>query len=99
MDVTCRPTTAADIDSVADLHVRGWQATYRGIVPPDFLAGMDPAGQARRRGLAPVLLWVSAATERARRFYATAGFAPDGVTPDYEIAGATLPEVRYRFDG
>lgn len=170
MDVICRPMAAADIDAVADLHVRAWQATYRGIVPQDFLDGMDPSvraqrrredprgqagelvaeaggevvgwamvgpyrdeddpepspgcgeiltmyarpdflgrgvgrammayglGELRRQGLVPVLLWVSATNERARRFYAKAGFAPDGATQDFEIAGATLPEVRYRRD-
>lgn len=171
MDATCRPMTADDIDAVADLHVRSWQAAYRGIMPPEFLDAMDPAVQVGRRratfragggelvavagdrvvgwaavgpyrdddvpapeagcgeilalyappeqwgrgvgrtlmagaldtlagqGLSPVLLWVAAANERARRFYARAGFRPDGATQDYEVAGATLPEVRYRQDG
>ena len=56
-------------------------------------------GELRRRGLLPALLWVFAANDRARRFYERAGFAPDGGTHDYEIGGATLPEVRYRHDG
>jgi GNAT superfamily N-acetyltransferase len=171
MDVTCRPMTAADIDAVAELHVRAWQATYRGIMPPDFLDRMDPAvqaqrrradprgqagevvaeaggqvvgwtlvgpyrdeddpspspgageilaiyarpdhvgrgvgramlayglGELRRQGLVPVLLWVAAANDRARRFYEKAGFHADGATQDFEVGGATLPEVRYRLDG
>lgn len=56
-------------------------------------------GELRRRGLLPVLLWVFAANDRARRFYGRAGFVPDGGAHDYEIGGATLPEVRYRYDG
>jgi GNAT superfamily N-acetyltransferase len=52
-----------------------------------------------RAGLRPVLLWVLAGNDRARRFYEKAGFHVDGATHDYEIAGATLPEVRYRYDG
>jgi GNAT superfamily N-acetyltransferase len=52
-----------------------------------------------RAGLRPVLLWVFTANDRARRFYEKAGFRPDGGTHDYEIAGVTLPEVRYRWDG
>lgn len=56
-------------------------------------------GELRRQGLVPVLLWVLAANERARRFYERAGFRADGGTHDYEVGGATLPEVRYRHDG
>jgi GNAT superfamily N-acetyltransferase len=56
-------------------------------------------GELRRRGLAPVLLWVLAANRPARRFYERAGFRPDGATHDFEVGGATLPEVRYRHDG
>lgn len=168
MDVTCRTMTAADVDAVAELHVRAWQSAYRGLMPADFLDGMSPAEQARRRrergveagelvaeaggrvvgwaavgpyrhddapapdcgelhaiylrpeligrgvgrelmayaqgelrrrGLLPALLWVVAANERARRFYDRAGWYADGATHDYEIAGATLPEARYRWDG
>jgi GNAT superfamily N-acetyltransferase len=52
-----------------------------------------------RAGLAPVLLWVLADNDRARRFYEKAGFRLDGATHGYEIAGVTLPEARYRYDG
>jgi GNAT superfamily N-acetyltransferase len=171
MDVICRPMAAGDFDAVCELHVRAWQSAYRGIVPQDFLDGMDPAVRARRTrdeslsgqyvaeaggevvgwlligpyrfaddgpdapgpgcgevlalyarpdavgtgvgralmtyglaeldraGLRPVLLWVFTDNARARRFYEKAGFRLDGATHDYEIAGATLPEVRYRYDG
>ena len=53
----------------------------------------------RRRGLRPVLLWVIEGNERARRFYARAGFVPDGPVVGYDVGGVTLPEVRYRRDG
>jgi ribosomal protein S18 acetylase RimI-like enzyme len=177
MDVTCRPVTADDFDAVCELHVRAWQAAYRGIVPQAYLDAMDPAVRARRTrdqnldgqyvavrpaggevvgevvgwmsigpyrfaddgpdapgpgfgeiaaiyarpdavgtgvgralmtygleeldraGLRPVLLWVFTDNARARRFYERAGFRLDGATHDYEIGGATLPEVRYRWDG
>jgi GNAT superfamily N-acetyltransferase len=56
-------------------------------------------GELRRLGLHPVLLWVLVANDRARRFYEKAGFSCDGTIVDFEIAGATLPEVRYRYDG
>ncbi|HEV7653617.1 MAG TPA: GNAT family N-acetyltransferase [Mycobacteriales bacterium] len=56
-------------------------------------------GELRRHGLAPVLLWVLTGNDHARRFYEKAGFAADGATHDYEVGGATLPELRYRYDG
>jgi GNAT superfamily N-acetyltransferase len=56
-------------------------------------------GELRRLGLSPVLLWVLVANERARRFYERAGFHADGTIVDFEVGGATLPEMRYRYDG
>jgi GNAT superfamily N-acetyltransferase len=56
-------------------------------------------GELRRLGLHPVLLWVLAANERARRFYEKVGFSSDGLVVGFEVGGATLPEVRYRYDG
>lgn len=40
-----RVRTAAPEDAAAlgRLHVRAWQATYRGVMPQDFLDGLDPA--------------------------------------------------------
>ncbi|GAA3756128.1 GNAT family N-acetyltransferase [Streptomyces tremellae] len=40
-------------------------------------------------------LWVVAGNARARRFYARAGFAPDGAEEPYEVAGAEVPEERW----
>jgi GNAT superfamily N-acetyltransferase len=56
-------------------------------------------GELRRLGLSPVLLWVPVANERARRFYERAGFRADGLVVGFEVGGATLPEMRYRYDG
>ena len=56
-------------------------------------------GELRRLGLRPVLLWVLVANERARRFYERAGFHADGPVVGFEVGGATLPEMRYRYDG
>jgi GNAT superfamily N-acetyltransferase len=51
------------------------------------------------RGRDPVRLWVLAANVRARRFYEAGGFAADGATGTFEIAGAKLPELRYSLAG
>jgi ribosomal protein S18 acetylase RimI-like enzyme len=48
-------------------------------------------------GLSPALLWVLRDNARARRFYERYGFRLDGASHTYEVGGAVLPEVRYRF--
>lgn len=40
-------------------------------------------------------LWVLEHNTRARRFYERAGFAADGAMEPFEVAGVTVPEVRY----
>ncbi len=43
-----RPAVPGDATAVAELHVRSWQEGYRGLLPADFLAGLDPAQRAAR---------------------------------------------------
>lgn len=47
--VHLRPEWVADVEAVARVHVRAWQAGYAGIVPDAVLAGLDPAEWARVR--------------------------------------------------
>jgi GNAT superfamily N-acetyltransferase len=47
-------------------------------------------------GYQQVTLWVLDTNDRARRFYAAAGFAPDGAIQVDEGMGLPLREVRYR---
>lgn len=49
---------------------------------------------ARRWDLAA--LWVLEANDRARRFYAAAGWEPDGARKHESRFGVSAPEVRYR---
>ncbi|EFL35951.1 acetyltransferase [Streptomyces viridochromogenes DSM 40736] len=42
-----------------------------------------------------MLLWVLKENGRARRFYERAGFHADGAEEPFEVAGVTVPEVRY----
>ena len=44
-----RPLTDADIDAVAAMHVRTWQAGYAGIMPAEVLDTLDPAAFAETR--------------------------------------------------
>jgi GNAT superfamily N-acetyltransferase len=52
--ISVRPATLADADGVGLVHVRSWQAAYRGKMPQDHLDGLDPARRAAgwRRELA-----------------------------------------------
>jgi GNAT superfamily N-acetyltransferase len=36
-----RPAADADARPIAELHVRGWQWAYRGILPDSYLAGLS----------------------------------------------------------
>lgn len=37
-----RPATAADALAIATVHVRSWQAAYRGLLPQSYLDALDP---------------------------------------------------------
>ena len=43
-----RPATPADVQRVAEVHVRSWQIGYRGLVPADYLAALRPEDRAKR---------------------------------------------------
>lgn len=43
-----RPATPDDASPLAAVHVRSWQATYRGLVPQDYLDRLDPADRVTR---------------------------------------------------
>jgi ribosomal protein S18 acetylase RimI-like enzyme len=53
MDVTIRPMAVADVARVGEVHVRAWQAAYRGAMPDAFLDGLRPEDRADmwRRGI------------------------------------------------
>lgn len=74
-------------------------------LPEHWSAGVGRALMARalrdldRRAFAPVFLWVLRDNDRARHFYQRVGFAADGGTHDFDVAGVSLPELRYRHPG
>jgi GNAT superfamily N-acetyltransferase len=39
---TIAPITRADADEVGRVHVRVWQEAYAGLMPADYLDGLDP---------------------------------------------------------
>jgi GNAT superfamily N-acetyltransferase len=40
--VEVRPATSADALAIATVHVRSWQAAYRGLLPQSYLDALDP---------------------------------------------------------
>lgn len=40
--MTIREARPDDAPSIAEVHVRSWQAAYRGIIPDELLDGLDP---------------------------------------------------------
>jgi GNAT superfamily N-acetyltransferase len=43
-----RVATVRDAARIAEVHVRSWQAAYRGHMPPEYLDGLDPADRLPR---------------------------------------------------
>lgn len=46
--VLLRRATPADVDAVAQVHVRSWQRAYRGLLPDEYLDALQPAERAAR---------------------------------------------------
>jgi RimJ/RimL family protein N-acetyltransferase len=79
-----RPADAADL---ADVHVRSWQAAYRGIVPDAILDGLSVERRAAwwRETLATdrtLRVWVVEHDGRVAGFAATAPRRDDDLPPD-----------------
>jgi ribosomal protein S18 acetylase RimI-like enzyme len=85
--VTVRPATVADAPAMGRVHIRAWQAAYRGQMPEDYLDGLRPEDRAaywdgvlRREGRRGAVL----VAERAGEVVV---FAAAGPSPDPEGAG------------
>ena len=46
MEVAIRPMTVADTTTVGEVHVRAWQAAYRGVMPDRYLDELRPVDRA-----------------------------------------------------
>jgi GNAT superfamily N-acetyltransferase len=79
--LTLRDATAADRIAVARVHVRSWQAAYRGLLPDELLDGMRPEHRAARYkfgGTGPgVPTTIVAVAEGSIQGFATLGTARD----------------------
>ena len=76
MDFTLRPATAADAESLARIHVAGWQGAYGGLVDQSFLDSLSVESRAQNWRE-----WLGAGTTHviiAEQNGAPAGFAGYG---------------------
>ncbi|MET0144056.1 MAG: hypothetical protein ABW122_16120 [Ilumatobacteraceae bacterium] len=48
MVVTIRPASVNDADAVGEVHMRAWQSAYRGVIPDDYLNGLQAQDHATR---------------------------------------------------
>jgi ribosomal protein S18 acetylase RimI-like enzyme len=48
VDAYLRPPRQQDAGPLALVHVRSWQAAYRGLLPQEYLDGLDPADRIER---------------------------------------------------
>ncbi|WP_156759003.1 hypothetical protein [Microbacterium karelineae] len=48
MDLEVGPAVPDDAATIADVHVRTWRHAYRGLMPQEFLDGIDVAARAER---------------------------------------------------
>lgn len=78
-----REARPEDALEVAVLHVRSWQAAYRGLLPEDFLAGLDPQRRAVDYDFAAggFPLTMVAEHETRIRGFATIGPCSDATNP------------------
>ena len=89
--VTIRPASPADAERIAQVHVTSWQGAYAGLLPAEYLAGLDLQARASR--------WESVLTSSpdkrvllAEQGPRTLGFASFGPSGD-EDAEPTTAEL------
>jgi GNAT superfamily N-acetyltransferase len=98
-----RRATEADALAIATVHVRSWQAAYRGLLPQDHLDGLDP-GRSRTQWETTLeaTAWPSTGTlvlvdEDASSVPATetiVGFAGLGPTRDHDDDPTSVGELQ-----
>ena len=82
-----RPAGLADVPAIAAIHVRAWQAAYRGILPDEVLARLSAEERARK--------WTERLRAAERRVLVAEaggdvlGWLTDGPSRDPDAAAAT----------
>ena len=83
-----RPAVPGDAMAVARVHVRAWQAAYRGMMPDGYLAGLRPEDRAQRYRFASEDVR-DPATVVAIEDETICGFATTGPARDPDVANST----------
>lgn len=92
--MTIRRAQLADAPAIATVHVRSWQAAYRGLLPQDYLNGLDPGPRTARweRQLAG-LDWPRAGVLVAQEADRVVGFTGFGPSRDADLDPRAVGEV------
>ena len=97
--VEVRPATGADALAIATIHVRSWQAAYRGLLPQSYLDGLDPRESRERwEDILAATRWPSTGTlvlvDADSDAEVVTGFANIGPTRDEDDDHLTVGELR-----
>jgi GNAT superfamily N-acetyltransferase len=84
----------ADAAAIAVVHARSWQGAYRGLLPQEYLDGLDPADRTERwRRSLERDDWPAAGTIVAVSDGPVGGFAHFGPTRDTDAGGSLVGEI------
>jgi GNAT superfamily N-acetyltransferase len=97
-----KAVATSSISPARDVNMQGWGEIISLYVLPEhfrkgygkFLFSYD-IQQLRADGFQDLYLWVLAENHRARKFYTSMGFLPNGDTVTLNIGGKDLLEMRY----
>jgi GNAT superfamily N-acetyltransferase len=90
-----RAATVADAAGLSSVHVRSWQAAYRGLLPQDYLDGLDQTfvGTERWQGRLRATDWSKAGVVVAVPGRELVGFARFGPSRDDDDDSAIVGEI------
>jgi GNAT superfamily N-acetyltransferase len=84
-----------EVRRIAEIHVRSWQAAYKGLLPQDYLDALDPAdGLGRREQAFAVIDWNRGGILVAADGDELWGFVNVGPTRDDDADESQIGEVR-----
>ena len=87
---TIRWATPADVKAIAEVHIKSWQSTYKGVIPDDFLRGLSLAKNVERwtKNLQETS-WRTLILEEDAQII---GFAGEGLARDEEFSDCASGE-------